>query len=71
MVESFYTPYGSIIKEVKSNSNYFLSADCDFCIFGKDCCADGCDIHQDTANKIASSPVWEKVHKKTTGCLAQ
>jgi hypothetical protein len=28
----------------KENSNYFLSADCDFCIFGKDCCAGGCDI---------------------------
>lgn len=36
---------GSIIKEGKENSNYFLSADCDFCIFGKDCCAGGCDIH--------------------------
>ena len=35
---------GSIIKEGKENSNYFLSADCDFCIFGKDCCAGGCDI---------------------------
>ena len=27
--------------------------------------------NQDTANKIASSPVWKKVHKKTTGYLAQ
>ena len=35
MVEPFYTPYGSIIKEGKENSNYFLSADCDFCIFGE------------------------------------
>lgn len=70
MVESFYTPYGSIIKEVKSNSNYFLSADCDFCIFGKDCCADGCDIHiRPTRLQVALS--GKKVHKKTTGYLAQ